>query len=133
MTTVEPRPGSDARSRTIESRERAWALAWATVVVVAVVLAIAAALVGIWLVRETIVWLVAAGFLAFSIEPLVRMSQRRGMGRGAATTVAFTIIALVVLVFPWFAIPPSLTGRATFATTSPPTSSSSRTRRRRTP
>jgi len=110
MTTVEPRPGSDSRSGRSESRERARAVAWVTMVVVAVVLGIAAGLVGIWLVRETIVWLVAAGFLAFSIEPLVRMSQRRGMGRGAATAVAFTLIALVVLVFALVVIPPVVDG-----------------------
>src|SRR5215204_1266446 len=68
-------------------------------VVVAVVLVVCALLIGLWLVRETIIWLVAAGFLAFSIEPLVQMFQRRGVGRGASTTLAFVVIAAGVLVF----------------------------------
>jgi predicted PurR-regulated permease PerM len=113
MTSVEPRPHDRSRSDADESRARARALAVATVVVVAVVLAIAAGLLGLWLVRETIIWLVAAGFLAFSIEPLVRMLQGEGgkrMGRGAATALAFTLIALVILVFALVVIPPVVDG-----------------------
>ncbi len=68
-----------------------------TLVVVGVVLAVAAALLGLWVVRETIVWLVAAGFLAFSIEPLVRFFQRRGAGHGLAMTLAFLVIAAVIV------------------------------------
>lgn len=68
-------------------------------VVVAVVLVVCALLIGIWLVRETIVWLVAAGFLAFSIEPLIQMFTRRGMSRGLATGLAFLVIAGIVLLF----------------------------------
>jgi predicted PurR-regulated permease PerM len=86
------------------------ALAGRTAVVVAVILAIAALLLGLWLVRETIVWLIAAGFLAFSIEPLVRIFQRRGMGRGAATSVAFLVIAAGVLLFAFLVIPPAIDG-----------------------
>jgi predicted PurR-regulated permease PerM len=71
----------------------------ATLVVVSVVLAVGAFLVGLWLVRETIVWLVAAGFLAFSIEPLIRIFVRRGLSRGLATTCAFLVIGGVVLFF----------------------------------
>ena len=73
--------------------------AWSTASAVAVVLVTIALLIALWLVRETIIWLVAAGFLAFSIEPLVRIFQRRGMGRGLATTLAFLVIAGVVLFF----------------------------------
>ena len=78
--------------------------------IVAVVLATAALLLGLWLVRETIVWLIAAGFLAFSIEPLVRIFQRRGMGRGAATSVAFLVIGAGVLLFALLVIPPAIDG-----------------------
>jgi predicted PurR-regulated permease PerM len=69
----------------------------ATLVAVAVVLLVCALLIGLWLVRETIVWLVAAGFLAFSIEPLIQFFRRRGLSRGLATAVAFIAIAGVVL------------------------------------
>jgi predicted PurR-regulated permease PerM len=81
-----------------------------TATVVAVVLATLALLVALWLVRETITWLVAAGFLAFSIEPLVRIFQRRGMGRGSATTCAFLIIGGCVLVFAIAIVPPIIDG-----------------------
>jgi predicted PurR-regulated permease PerM len=76
-------------------------------IVVAVVLGVAASLIAIWLVRETIVWLVAAGFLAFSIEPLIRFFMRHGMGRGLAVTVAFLTIVVVILFFA-FAILPAI-------------------------
>jgi predicted PurR-regulated permease PerM len=81
-----------------------------TASVVAVVLATIALLIALWLVRETITWLVAAGFLAFSIEPLVRIFQRRGMGRGKSTTLAFLIIGGCVLVFAIALIPPIIEG-----------------------
>src|SRR5213592_4233538 len=70
-----------------------------TLLVVAVLLGVIALLIGLWLVRETIVWLVAAGFLAFSIEPLIRIFTRRGFSRGLATTFAFLIIGGTVLFF----------------------------------
>jgi predicted PurR-regulated permease PerM len=79
-------------------------------VVVAVILAVCALLIGLWLVRETIVWLVAAGFLAFSIEPLILIFVRRGMGRGLATTLAFLLIAAGVLVFSLAIIPAIVDG-----------------------
>jgi predicted PurR-regulated permease PerM len=70
-----------------------------TLVVFGVVLGVCAFLIGLWLVRETIVWLVAAGFLAFSIEPLIRIFTRRGFSRGVATTFSFLVIAGVILFF----------------------------------
>jgi predicted PurR-regulated permease PerM len=76
-----------------------------TAIVVSVVLVTLATLIGLWLVRETVVWLVAAGFLAFSIEPLVRIFQRRGMGRGKSTAFAFLLIGAVVLFFAYAIIP----------------------------
>ena len=82
-------------------------IAVTTLVAVAVILAVAALLIGIWLVRETVVWLVAAGFLAFSIEPLIRIFTRRGLGRGWSTALAFLVIAGVVLFFA-IAILPSI-------------------------
>jgi predicted PurR-regulated permease PerM len=93
--------------RVPEGRPNRRYFASATLVVFGVVLVVCAALIGIWLVRETIVWLVAAGFLAFSIEPLIRIFTRRGFGRGWATALAFLVIAGVILFFA-IAIVPSL-------------------------
>jgi predicted PurR-regulated permease PerM len=78
----------------------------ATLVVFGVVLAVCALLIGVWLVRETVVWLVAAGFLAFSIEPLIRLFTRRGISRGWATGAAFLVIVAVILFFAIALIPP---------------------------
>src|SRR5215207_4650967 len=110
MTSVEPRARTDLRPETDYRGAAARDLAWRTAVIVAVVLAVAALLLGLWLVRETIVWLVAAGFLAFSIEPLVQIFQRRGMGRGASISVAFLVIAAGILVFAFVVIPPAIDG-----------------------
>jgi predicted PurR-regulated permease PerM len=82
-----------------EGRPNRRFFAVATLVVFGIVLAVCALLIGLWLVRETIVWLVAAGFLAFSIEPLIRIFVRRGLGRGMATTFAFLAIAGAILFF----------------------------------
>jgi predicted PurR-regulated permease PerM len=82
-----------------EGRPNRRFIAVATLVGVAVILAVSALLIGLWLVRETIVWLVAAGFLAFSIEPLIRIFTRRGMSRGWATGLAFLVITAVILFF----------------------------------
>ena len=90
-------PGPDLAVPTGRPNRRFFATA--ALVVVAVVLAVCALLIGLWLVRETITWLVAAGFLAFSIEPLIQMFTRRGMSQGLATGLAFLVIAGVVLVF----------------------------------
>jgi predicted PurR-regulated permease PerM len=79
-------------------------------VVISIVLLTLATLIAIWLVRETIVWLVAAGFLAFSTEPLVRIFQRRGMGRGKSTAFAFLVIGAVVLFFTFAIVPKLLDG-----------------------
>ena len=82
-----------------EGRPNRRFIAVATLVAVAVVLAVSALLIGIWLVRETVTWLVAAGFLAFSIEPLIRIFTRRGLGRGWSTALAFLVITAVILFF----------------------------------
>ena len=93
-----------------EGRPNRRFFASAALIVVAVVLAVVALLLGIWIVRETVVWLVAAGFLAFSIEPMIRLFTRRGMHRGAATAVSFTIIAVVILIFSLAVIPAVVDG-----------------------
>ncbi len=85
-------------------------IAVATLVAVAVILSVSALLIGVWLVRETVVWLVAAGFLAFSIEPLIRIFTRRGLGRGWATGLAFLVIAGVILFFAIALIPSIVDG-----------------------
>src|SRR6187551_3427995 len=85
-------------------------IAVATLVAVGVILSVSALLIGVWLVRETVVWLVAAGFLAFSIEPLIRIFTRRGLGRGWATGLAFLVIAGVILFFAIALIPSIVDG-----------------------
>src|SRR4029450_9666421 len=89
-----------------EGRPNRRFFAMAALIVVSVVLAVAALLIGIWLVRETVVWLVAAGFFAFSIEALIRIFVRRGLGRGWSPALAFLTITSVVLFFAIALVPP---------------------------
>jgi predicted PurR-regulated permease PerM len=93
-----------------EGRPNRRFFAAAALVVIAVVLGVTALLLGLWIVRETVVWLVAAGFLAFSIEPLIRIFTRRGIARGAATALSFTLIAVVILIFSLAIIPSVVDG-----------------------
>jgi predicted PurR-regulated permease PerM len=95
---------------TPEGRPNRRFFAAATLIVFAVVLGVCALLIGLWLVRETIVWLVAAGFLAFSIEPLIRMFVRRGLGRGISTACAFLVIVAVILFFAIALVPAIVDG-----------------------
>jgi predicted PurR-regulated permease PerM len=65
--------------------------------VIAVVLAVAAVLAMAWATRAIIVWLLTAGFLAFSIDPLVQLLRRKArVGNGAAIALATLVIALVL-------------------------------------
>jgi predicted PurR-regulated permease PerM len=98
-----------------EGRPNRRFIAVATLVGVAVILCVAALLIGLWLVRETIVWLVAAGFLAFSIEPLIRIFTRRGLSRGWATGAAFLVITAVILFFA-IALLPAIANASRFFT-----------------
>ena len=93
-----------------EGRPNRGFFAAAALIVVAVLLGVIALLLGLWIVRETIVWLVAAGFLAFSIEPLIRIFTRRGIHRGTATALSFTIIAVAILIFSLAIIPAVVDG-----------------------
>ena len=93
-----------------EGRPNRRFFATATLIVFGVVLGVCALLIGLWLIRETIVWLIAAGFLAFSTEPLIRIFVRRGLGRGMATACAFLVIAAAVLFFAIALVPAIVDG-----------------------
>lgn len=65
--------------------------------IVAVVLAVAALLAMAWVTRAIITWVLAAGFLAFSIDPLAQMLRRKArVGNGAAIALAMVVIGLVL-------------------------------------
>jgi predicted PurR-regulated permease PerM len=72
-------------------------LAEDALVIVAVVLAVAALLAMAWVTRAIITWVLAAGFLAFSIDPLAQMLRRKArVGNGAAIALAMVVIGLVL-------------------------------------
>ncbi len=80
-------------------------------VVVAVVLAVAALLAIAWATRAIITWVLAAGFLAFSIDPLVQLLRRKArVGNGAAIALATLVIGVVLFVVGLIIIPPVVDG-----------------------
>jgi predicted PurR-regulated permease PerM len=81
------------------------------VVVIAVVLAVAAVLAMAWATRAIIVWVLAAGFLAFSIDPLVQLLRRKArVGNGAAIALATLVIGLVLFAIGLIILPAVVDG-----------------------
>jgi predicted PurR-regulated permease PerM len=92
-----------------EARRRR--LAGDALVVVAVVLATVALLAMAWATRAIIVWVLSAGFLAFSIDPLAQALQRKArVGRGGSIALAMAVIGLILFVVGLIVIQPVLDG-----------------------
>ena len=86
-------------------------LAGDAIVVVAVVLAVVVVLAVTWFARQGLIWLVAGGFLAFSIDPLVQfLRSRLHLGRGKAISLAFAIVAAILVVLVFIVVPPVVNG-----------------------
>ena len=94
-----------------EPRGRRRRLADDALVVVGVVLLVAAVLAVAWVTREIIVWVLAAAFLAFSIDPLAQsLRQKARVGQGMAITLSMLVIALVFFVMGLIIIPAVVDG-----------------------
>ena len=93
----------------LPSRRRT--LAGDALVVVCVVLATAALLAVAWSTRAIITWVLAAGFLAFSIDPLAQTLRRRAkVGRGGSIALAMAVIGLVLFAMGLIVIPAVVDG-----------------------
>jgi predicted PurR-regulated permease PerM len=101
---------SQALPATVPSSRRR-RLAADALVVVAVILAVAALLAMAWVTRAIITWVLAAGFLAFSIDPLAQLLRRKArVGNGAAIALATLVIGLVLFVVGLIIIPAVVDG-----------------------
>jgi predicted PurR-regulated permease PerM len=86
-------------------------LAGDTVVVLLVVIATAAVLGLLWSTKAIITWVLAAGFLAFSIDPLAQTLRRRAhVGAGAAIALSMVVIGLVLFAIGLIILPPVIDG-----------------------
>ncbi len=86
-------------------------LAGDALVVVCVILAAAAVLALAWATRAIIVWVLASGFLAFSIDPLAQLLRRKArVGVGGSIALAMAVIGLVLFVIGLIVIPPVVDG-----------------------
>lgn len=87
------------------------ALVGDTAIVVAVVLLAAVVLALLWFARPILVWVLAAGFLAFSLDPLVEwLGRRLHLGKGFRITFAFLLVALAIAATAFVFIPPIVNG-----------------------
>jgi predicted PurR-regulated permease PerM len=59
--------------------------------------------------RGILTQLVVAIVLAMALEPLVKLLERRGFGRGQAVAATFSLAALTITLFAWLLIPPLVT------------------------
>lgn len=106
-------PNSGVMSQVLPAhpRTRRRQLADDTGVVVGVVLLTAAILATIWVTRAIVIWILAAGFLAFSIDPLAQWLRGRArVSAGAAITLAMLVIAAVLFVVGLIIVPPVVDG-----------------------
>jgi predicted PurR-regulated permease PerM len=102
---------SQSKALPVVLPERRRRLAGDAAVVVGVVLATAAVLAMAWATRAIILWVLAAGFLAFSIDPLAQMLHRRAkVGKGGAIALSMAVIGLVLFVIGLIVIPPVVDG-----------------------
>ncbi len=86
-------------------------LAGDALVIVCVVLAVAALLAMAWATRAIISWVLAAGFLAFSIDPLAQVLRRKArLGSGASIALAMAVIGVILFVIGLVVIQPVVDG-----------------------
>jgi predicted PurR-regulated permease PerM len=79
------------QARLVEFRSRTILRILAIAIGVAVVLEV------IWISRHVLAWVAISLFLALALDPLVSWIERRGrIGRGAAITVAYLLVAIVI-------------------------------------
>jgi predicted PurR-regulated permease PerM len=97
-------------------RSRRRQLADDAAVVIGVVLLVAA-IIGMALVtRHIIVWILAAAFLAFSIDPMAQSLARRAkVGQGMGILLALIVLALILFVIGLIVIPPVVEGAKNLA------------------
>ncbi len=85
-------------------------------VVLGVVLLVAAILLMAWATRAIIVWILAAGFLAFSIDPMAQSLARRArVGHGMGITLAIIVLGLILFVIGLIVLPPVIEGAKSLA------------------
>jgi predicted PurR-regulated permease PerM len=97
-------------------RSRRRQLADDAAVVIGVVLLVAA-IIGVALAtRAIIVWVLAAGFLAFSIDPLAQsLSRKAKVGRGMGILLALIVLGLILFVVALIVIPAVVDGAKNLA------------------
>jgi predicted PurR-regulated permease PerM len=99
-------PGAPAQPDRLQSRVRAGALyRWGFFAGLGLLSSVAAAVV-VYSVRDILLRVVVAMFLAVSLDPAVRWLTARGMRRGLAVTIIFTVFLAILVAFLMSVIPP---------------------------
>jgi len=68
-----------------------------------------------WALHTILIQLVVAVVLAMALEPLVRVFEQRGLRRGAAVGVTFSLVAVVLVVFAYLLFDPLVSELTRFA------------------
>lgn len=94
-----------------EPRARRRRLADDALVVVGVVLLVAAVLAVAWVTRGIIVWVLAAAFLAFSIDPIAQSLRHKArVGEGMGITLSMLLLAGILFVMGLIIVPAVVDG-----------------------
>jgi predicted PurR-regulated permease PerM len=97
-------------------RSRRRQLADDAAVVIGVVLLVAVLLGMAVLTRHIIVWILAAAFLAFSIDPIAQsLSRKARVGHGMGITLALLVLALIIFVIGLIVLPAVVDGAKNLA------------------
>ena len=97
-------------------RTRRRQLADDAAVIIGVILLVAAIIGIAVLTRAIIVWVLAAGFLAFSIDPLAQTLGRKAkVGKGMGILLALIVLGLIIFVIGLIVIPPVVEGAKNLA------------------
>jgi predicted PurR-regulated permease PerM len=104
--SVPPLPPAPSKPDRVQSRVRPGALyRWGFFAGLGLLSSVAAALV-VYSVRDILLRVVVAVFLAVSLDPAVRWLTARGMRRGLAVGIIFTVFLVILAAFLMSVIPP---------------------------
>ena len=95
-------PAEAGRARTTQFGQVFRSVATGTFAALVVLLAA----YGVYVVRDILVLVVIALFLAVSLDPIVRWLVRRGMPRTTAVAVVFLTMVVLAVAFVWSVVPP---------------------------
>jgi predicted PurR-regulated permease PerM len=119
VTTLGPSRAEATRDDQVPSSAQVVVAPRTLVTFVAVSLAGVLVVALLYAARGILIQLLVAVVLAMALEPFVQLLERRGIGRGRAAGITFTVVALAVAAFCYLLIPPLVDEVASFGRHAP--------------